>query len=96
MSTIKGVDCIRIQRYNENSNAGHNAQPDMYTVTNARSLIYIQSGVQSIIFFYTKLKLTSLETRRCCRNYQLMNEAEYLMKYYGDRGGGSQWGGGSG
>ena len=48
MSTIKGVDCIRIQRYNENSNAGHNAQPDMYTVTNARSLIYIQSGVQSM------------------------------------------------
>ena len=48
MSTIKGVDCIRIQRYNENSNAGHNAQPDMYTATNARSLIYIQSGVQSM------------------------------------------------
>ena len=30
MSTIKGLDCIRIQRYNESSNARHNAQPDMY------------------------------------------------------------------
>ena len=30
MSTIKGLDCIRIQRYNENSNAQHNGQPDMY------------------------------------------------------------------
>ena len=40
--------CIHIQRYNENSNAWHNAQPEMYTVTTAPSPI-IQSGTESVM-----------------------------------------------
>ena len=40
-----GEKAIRSQRYNENSNAWHNAQPEKYTVTNANSLI-LQLGIQ--------------------------------------------------
>ena len=82
-------DCIHVQRYNENSNAWHNGQPEMYTVQSRLHEVLLYNRVFNPCLMTTghlyakennekKLVFTSLKTIEAFRWQATKHDCNYV------------------